>query len=63
MNYQSEQTLENNLIEQLKKSGYSYVTIKDEKEMLLNFKKQLELHNDMTFSDREFEKILNHLNK
>ena len=39
MNYQSEQTLENNLIEQLKKLGYSYVVIKDEKELVDNLKK------------------------
>ena len=45
MSKQPEQILENNLIEQLQKLGYKKVVIHDEKELLANFKKQLEIHN------------------
>src|SRR4051812_37261630 len=60
---QPEQVLEEQLIEQLQKLGYSLVTIKDEKDVLANLKKQLEKHNGIKFTDKEFEKVLNILNK
>jgi len=60
---QSEQTLENNLISQLKSLGYSYVQITDEKALTANLKTQLEKHNNITLTDNEFEQVLNHLNK
>ena len=63
MVHQSEQTLENNLIEQLVELDYDRVTIRDEADLILNLKKQLEMHNRMDFSEGEFDKILNHLNK
>ena len=63
MVHQSEQTLENNLIEQLVDLDYDRVTIRDESDLIRNLKKQLEIHNRMDFSEGEFEKILNHLNK
>jgi type I restriction enzyme R subunit len=63
MTIQSEQSLENNLIAQLVGMGYERVTIADELAMVANLKNQLEFHNDTTFSDSEFNKILNHLNK
>lgn len=63
MTTQSEQSLENNLISQLVGMGYERVTIVDESAMVANLKTQLELHNDMAFSDTEFGRILNHLNK
>lgn len=63
MVHQSEQTLENNLIEQLANLDYDPVTIRDEADLIKNLKKQLEIHNRMEFSDGEFDKILNHLNK
>lgn len=59
MNTQPEQILEDNLVAQLQKLGYSYVDIKDEKDLLANLKTQLEKHNKITFSVKEFEKILN----
>ncbi len=63
MTTQSEQVLENNLIDQLVGMGYERVQIADEAEMVANLRTQLELHNDTKFSDSEFERILNHLNK
>jgi type I restriction enzyme R subunit len=60
---QPEQILEEQLIEQLQKLNYSYVAIKEEKELLSNLKKQLEKHNNFTFSDKEFERVLNILSK
>lgn len=60
---QPEQILEEQLIEQLQKLNYSYVEIKDETALLSNLKKQLEKHNSITFSDKEFERVLNILSK
>ena len=63
MSKQPEQVLEEQLIEQLQKLNYSYVEIKDETALLSNLKKQLEKHNNITFSDKEFERVLNILSK
>ena len=63
MSKQPEQILEEQLIEQLQKLNYSYVAIKEEKDLLSNLKKQLEKHNKITFSDKEFERVLNILSK
>lgn len=63
MSTQSEQTLENNLIQQLSNQGYERVSIETETDLLFNLKRQLEKHNKTVFSDNEFSKILNHLNK
>jgi type I restriction enzyme R subunit len=63
MTTQSEQTLENNLIAQLVDMGYERIDLPDEPAMVANLKIQLELHNETTFSESEFERILNHLNK
>jgi len=60
---QPEQILENQLIAQLNKQGYSRVVINDEKELLANLKSQLEKHNGITFSDAEFKKVMNTLTK
>ena len=60
---QPEQVLEEQLIEQLQKLNYSYVEINDEKVLLSNLKKQLEKHNNISFSDKEFEKVMNILSK
>ena len=63
MTAQSEQILENNLIQQLSANGYDKVIIKDEPALLANLKTQLEKHNNKTFSDSDFKQILNHLTK
>lgn len=63
MTTQSEQTLENNLIAQLVDMGYERVAVDDEASMVVNLRTQLEAHNETSFSDSEFDRILNHLNK
>lgn len=63
MSKQSEQILEEQLVDQLQKLGYKYAFIADEKALLANLKTQLEKHNHIQFSDSEFEKVLNILNK
>jgi type I restriction enzyme R subunit len=60
---QSEQILEEQLIAQLQKLGYGLVHIKDEKELIANLKTQLEKHNNIQFSPKEFERVLNILSK
>jgi len=62
MNTQSEYALEEALIAQLEGMEYSRVVIDNEVGMLANLKKQLEVHNQLTFTDNEFSRILNHLN-
>ncbi|MEQ1619796.1 MAG: type I restriction endonuclease subunit R [Methylococcales bacterium] len=63
MTTQSEYALEEALIAQLKGMEYSPVRIEHEADMLANFKRQLEIHNqDINLSQPEFERILNHLN-
>jgi len=63
MTHQSESQLEESLIRRLNRLGFESVVIKDAGELNLNLRRQLEKFNAITFSDREFEKILNHLNK
>lgn len=63
MSIQPEQVLENNLVKQLEGLGYRPVTIRNEAELLKNLQSILGIHNGTRFSDAEFTKILNHLNK
>lgn len=63
MTTQPEQLLENNLVAQLQLLGYGYVTITDEKDLLENLKNQLEKHNDILLTDKEFDRVLNILSK
>ncbi len=63
MTYQSEAALEEQLINQLSGQGYERVTINNGTDLLLNLKKQLEKHNDVTLTDKEFEQVLHHLNR
>jgi type I restriction enzyme R subunit len=60
---QPEQILEEQLVAQLQKLGYGLVYIKDEKELIANLKSQLEKHNNIQFSPKEFERVLNILSK
>ena len=60
---QPEAVLEEQLVEQLQKLGYGLVSIKDEKELIANLKNQLEKHNNIQFTAKEFEKVLNILSK
>lgn len=69
MTTQSEAALENGLIKTLQNMSYEVVEIREESNMLANFKSQLEKHNQKElakygrtqFTDKEFEKILIHL--
>ena len=63
MTRQSEQILENELVKQLQSLGHSFVEIPDESALVANLKSQLEKHNKLSLSDKEFAKVLNHLNK
>lgn len=63
MTTQSEQALENNLIKQLVGMKYERVSIPDESALFANLKAQLEKHNGITLSDKEFERVLNFLDK
>ena len=61
---QTEAQMEAELVKQLKQLGYQYVTIANEADLLANFKVQLEKHNKIApLSDREFDQILNKLQK
>ena len=63
MTSQSGQILGQTLISQLVSNGYDKVTIRDEADLLLNLKLQLEKHNNKTFSDNDFQQIVNYLTK
>jgi type I restriction enzyme R subunit len=60
---QSELQLEAELIEQLKGLGFETVSIPDSAAMCVNLKQQLQKFNDTVFSDNEFSRILNHIQK
>ena len=63
MSKQSEQILEEQLIAQLQKLGYGYITLNNEAVLLVNLKNQLEKHNNIFLSSSEFDKVMNLLNK
>jgi type I restriction enzyme R subunit len=60
---QTEQQLENSLIEQLGRLGFAPVVLEDSDSLISNLRVQMEKFNQTTFSDTEFSRILNHLNK
>ncbi|MGY5848404.1 type I restriction endonuclease subunit R [Salegentibacter sp. HM20] len=60
---QSEQILENKLVDQLQSLGYKKVVIPNEDALLANLKTQLEKHNNISFSEDEFARVLNILSK
>ena len=57
--YQSEAALEKELIKTLSEQGYEYLTIHTEQDLINNLKKQLELLNKTTFSEKEWINIFN----
>lgn len=69
MTIQSENALEQGLIKTLQENSYEYIEIKEEVNLRLNFKRQLEKHNRKAleevgrteFTDTEFDKIILHL--
>ncbi|PQJ27446.1 type I restriction endonuclease subunit R [Rubritalea profundi] len=60
---QSEQTLENELVDQLVGLGYERVKVEDEASLLANLKTQLEAFNGVALTDTEFGKVMNHLTR
>ncbi len=60
---QPELILEEQLVSRLQELGYALVYIRNEPELITNLKVQLERHNNIVFSDKEFEKVLNILSK
>ncbi|MFB1040318.1 MAG: type I restriction endonuclease, partial [Polaribacter sp.] len=63
MTKQSELNLENNLIKQLIGLGYASAKIMDGAALVSNLKSQLEVFNNASYTDKEFDGILNHLAK
>ena len=63
MSHQSELQLENNLIKQLTDLNYESVKIQDGDALVSNLKSQLEVFNQTNFTAKEFDAILNHLEK
>ena len=63
MSHQSEAILENNLIKQLVQLGYSSTKVVDGDALVSNLKSQLEVFNNVSYTDKEFDGILNHLAK
>lgn len=63
MSHQSEYQLEQELVQQLTGLGYESVQVSNEQVVLDNLKAQLEAFNNHTYTDFEFEQILNHLGK
>ncbi|MBP3929676.1 MAG: restriction endonuclease subunit R, partial [Peptostreptococcaceae bacterium] len=66
MSYQSEAQLEETLIKQLVDQGFNRVSISDEEQLKTNFRNELFEYNkakldNKPFTDKEFERILRHL--
>lgn len=57
--YQSEDELEKEFIKNLTLQGYEYLQVKSEDELIANLRKQLEILNDIKFSDSEWTRFLN----
>lgn len=58
--YQSEASLEKAFIKMLGEQGYEYVNIHHEKDLIDNLRKQLELLNHYTFTDKEWDTFFKH---
>ena len=61
--YQSESQLEDALIQRLQGKGWEKVHLATEDDLWKNVQSQLGKHNKTTFSDTEFKRIRNHLEK
>ena len=63
MTTQTEAILEAKLVKQLQELGYTKVVIRNENDLIINLKTQLEKNNNTPLSDKEFKQILNELRK
>jgi type I restriction enzyme R subunit len=55
--YQSEAELEREFIRQLTSQGYEYISVHNEAALIANLRKQLELLNDFTFTNSEWDRF------
>ena len=55
--YQSEADLEREFIKNLQNQGYEYLSIHNEKELIVNLKDKLEKLNNIIFSEKEWERF------
>ena len=55
--YQGETALEREFIHMLTQQGYEYLSIHQEADLIANLRRQLELLNDYSFSDSEWEQF------
>ncbi|MFY0598012.1 MAG: type I restriction endonuclease subunit R [Cognatishimia sp.] len=60
---QSEADLESDLVNRLVGLGYAKISLPNMEAVQTNLRTQLGINNEIIFSDREFAKVLNHLNK
>lgn len=60
---QTEAQLEEGLVQRLKDLGWAPVSIADGAALRANLRAQIEAHNDVSLSDGEFARVLNHLDK
>ena len=63
MTTQPEAKLEADLIQQLIDIEYESLSIPDETALLSNLKRQIEAHNSLLLTEKEYSRVLNHLNK
>ena len=58
--YQSEAALEQAFIKMLSEQGYEYININNENDLIHNLRKQLELLNNYSFTDKEWDSFFKH---
>ncbi|MFQ7194749.1 type I restriction endonuclease subunit R [Thomasclavelia spiroformis] len=58
--YQSEAALEQAFIKMLSEQGYEYININNENDLIDNLRKQLELLNNYSFTDKEWDSFFKH---
>lgn len=51
------------MVKQLEGLGYTFASSRNEEGLLANLKAQLEAHNRLSLTDKEFEKVVNHLDR
>lgn len=61
--HQPESILEDKLVSQLQGMGYRAVEVRHEADLLANLQEELEAHNNVKLSAKEFVQVLNHLNR
>lgn len=57
--YQSEAELEKEFIKILQEQSYQYLSIKNEEDLIINLRKQLERLNKIKFTDKEWNDLFN----